>query len=183
MRVLAIVGLTGSGKSEAAKIAKQRGYPVLRFGDVTDWTLEEQGLPLTEANERKVREDLRKDLGMHAYAVKIYERILKLDVSTVVLDGLYSWQEYTFLREQFGSDLHLLATYTQKDIRYDRLASREVRPLTTEEAHSRDVAEIENLAKGGPIAFADYLITNNKTLEELRDKVIKILAKITSKGP
>jgi len=183
MRVLAIVGLTGSGKSEATKIAKQRGYPILRFGDVTDWTLEEQGLPLTEENERTVREALRRDLGMHAYAVKIYERIQKLDAPAVVLDGLYSWQEYTFLKEKFGSYLYLLAIYTQKSTRYERLASREIRPLSKEEAHSRDVAEIEKLAKGGPIAFADHLIVNNGSLEELRDKVLKVLDKVIPKGP
>ena len=47
------------------------------------------------------------------------------------------------------------------DIRYKRLESREVRPLTNIESESRDIAEIENIAKAGPIAYADYYILNN----------------------
>jgi len=31
----------------------------------------------------------------------------------------------------------------------------------------RDISEIEKLDKGGPIAFSDYLVMNDGTLEEL----------------
>jgi hypothetical protein len=41
------------------------------------------------------------------------------------------------------------------------LARREIRPLTEAESNSRDIAEIENLNKGGPIAIADYLLVND----------------------
>jgi len=40
--------------------------------------------------------------------------------------------------------------------------------LTAEETDRRDAAEIENLEKGGPIAAADYYVTNEGDLDALR---------------
>jgi len=48
-------------------------------------------------------------------------------------------------------------------LRYARLAARPERPLTPQEALERDIAEIETLDKGGPIAIADFAILNNTT--------------------
>lgn len=161
VKLIAIVGMPGAGKSIAASFFRDKGLPVLRFGDQTDIGLAELGLSLTEANERKYREDLRRELGMAAMAIKIEPRILSAakDHSLIVLDGLYSWEEYTYLTKKF-SQLHLLCIYAPPEIRYERLARRPVRPLTHDEARSRDIAEIENLNKGGPIAISDYLIIN-----------------------
>ena len=39
-----------------------------------------------------------------------------------------------------------------------------------EEAKRRDISEIENLAKGGPIVYADYYILNNNDMDSyIRD--------------
>ena len=59
--------------------------------------------------------------------------------------------------------------------RYARLAERQHRPLTLEEASSRDKSEIENLNKGGPISLADFTIINESTVEELRKQTEMIL--------
>jgi dephospho-CoA kinase len=48
---------------------------------------------------------------------------------------------------------------------------REIRPLTLSEAISRDISEIENIEKGGPIAFADYMVINDGTIKELKTKL------------
>ncbi len=39
---------------------------------------------------------------------------------------------------------------------------------------SRDISEIEKLDKGGPIAYTDYLIMNDGTLEELNKNLEKL---------
>lgn len=160
--VLAVVGMPGAGKSLICSYFLKKGYPVLRFGDATDRGLKEQGLPLTEENERAYREKLRQSLGMAAYAIKIEPRINQVlaKASLVILDGLYSFEEYEYLLGKFPI-LKLLAVYARPEIRYQRLSQRPVRPLAPKEARDRDVAEIVNLNKGGPIAMADYLVTNN----------------------
>lgn len=160
--LLAIVGMAGSGKSIASDFFRSKSIPVLRFGDQTDIGVKEAGLPLTEENERAYREQIRKELGMEAMAIKIEPRIIEASKTNrmVVLDGLYSWEEFVYLKKKFPQ-IKLLCIFTPPNLRYKRLAIRRVRPLTQPEAISRDVAEIENLHKGGPIAAADHLIVND----------------------
>ena len=92
MKVISIVGMTGSGKSEVASFFEQRGFVRIRFGDITDQEVEKRGLVLNEENEKYVRELLRKEHGMSAYAELNLPRINSaLESSNVVIDGLYSW--------------------------------------------------------------------------------------------
>src|SRR5215813_2207798 len=100
------------------------------------------------------------------------------DHETVVIDGLYSWSEYKTLRQMLTSDLVLLLVFVPRKLRYERLRTRRVRPLTIEEAESRDFEEIENLEKGGPIAVADYVIVNDVSLQKLMISIDNVLAEL-----
>jgi len=162
LKIVAIVGMPGAGKTIAADFFRSKKIPVLRFGDQTDIGLKEYGLEKNEKNERWYRERMRKELGMAAMAIKIFPRILEQakEHSLIVLDGLYSWEEFLFLKEKIP-DIQLLCIYAPPQVRYGRLKNRLVRPLNIEEAMSRDIAEIQNLNKGGPIAIADQLVINN----------------------
>ena len=82
-----------------------------------------------------------------------------------MIDGLYSWEEYTFLKEYYGEKFIVVAVWASPETRYARLADREKRGLTREEATSRDKAEIENVNKGGPIAMADITILNEFSMD------------------
>ncbi|HLD24849.1 MAG TPA: AAA family ATPase [Patescibacteria group bacterium] len=166
--LIAIVGLPGSGKTEAADYFRKHGFTVLRFGDQTDIGVKELGLPLTEENERRYREQIRKEFGMAAMAIKIEPRILKaIDTSDMIaLDGMRSWEEYVYLKEKFPQ-LLVLSIFASPKARYNRLANRRIRPLTESESKERDKAEIENLHSGGPIALADYVIKNEGTKPDL----------------
>lgn len=175
-RMYAIVGMCGSGKSVVCDYLESLGYNKIYFGGVTMQELEKAGLAVTPENEKKMRESLRKKYGMGAFASLLLAQIeASFEQGNVVLDGLYSWDEYVILKEKFGQSLEILAIVADKEIRYERLASREVRPLSREEAEKRDMAEIENLAKGGPIAFADYYLLNNGERKELEKNLEKIL--------
>ena len=166
-RIYALVGMCGSGKSVACEHFQKRGWDFVYFGGVTMDELKKRGLEKNEANERKVREELRAAYGPAAFAILLLPVIEeKLKKGSVVLDGLYSWSEYKVLEERFGDALKLIAIIADKHIRYDRLTRREIRPLTPEQAKSRDKAEIENLEKGGPIAVADFFVMNNGSIEE-----------------
>lgn len=179
MKVVAIVGMTGAGKSEVAGLFEKSGFTRIRFGDVTDEEVKKRGLELTEENERHVRELLRQEQGMAAYArLNLPQIDAALKDSDVVVDGLYSWEEYTFLKDYYGEKLCLVAVWASPATRYARLASRLNRPLTAEEAASRDRAEIENLNKGGPIAIADFTIINESSLEDLTRQTERVVSRI-----
>lgn len=176
-KIVAIVGMCGSGKSIASKYFEDLGYKNVYFGGVTMDKLKEAGLEVTPENEKMMREKLRSELGMGAYAKVLLPRILELSKDyDVVLDGLYSWSELKILEEEF--DMRTIAIVCDKNLRYDRLSKRDIRPFNNEEAKKRDITEIENIEKAGPIAYADYFIYNNGSMEEYYkrlDEIIKLL--------
>ena len=72
----------------------------------------------------------------------------------------------------------MVAVWASPETRYFRLAGREKRRLTLEEAASRDRAEIENVNKGGPIAMADFTVINEVSLVDFRRKVEEIAGRL-----
>lgn len=175
-KIVAIVGMCGSGKSVATDVFEQElKYKKIYFGGVTLDKLKEANLEVTPENEKMIREGLRRDLGMGAFAKILLPKIKELSKEeNVVLDGLYSWDEYKILSEELDN-LTMIAIVVDKNIRYSRLTTRDVRALTNEQAKNRDIAEIENSAKGGPIVYADYYILNNGNLEEYKNRLYEII--------
>ena len=177
--MVAVVGMAGAGKSEVAKVFVANGFARVRFGDATDAEIKKRGLPLNEETERYIRESLRQDCGMDIYAKLNLPRIDEaLKISDVVVDGLYSWEEYILLKDYYGARLSLVAVYSSPRTRHVRLGKRAKRSLTLDEAAGRDRAEIEKVNKGGPIAVADFTIINESTLESMKSVVKDIIAEI-----
>lgn len=174
--IIAIVGMCGAGKSIACDFFEKLGYQKVYFGNVTMEKLKEENLEINPENEKMMREKLRTELGMGAYAVVLLDKIKNLSKDhNVVLDGLYSWDELKILKAEFKDSLTSIAIVTDRHLRYERLSIREVRPLNNKEANDRDIAEIENIAKAGPIAYADYFIENNGTISDFHKKLENIL--------
>ncbi len=170
--------MPGAGKSFCVDYLKAKDIPSVYFGGITLEEVEKRGLPINEINEKMVRESIRADEGPGAYAKRIIDKIEKLfaeEHKRVVVDGLYSWTEYTLFEEHFGEQAKFVAIIAHRHQRHERLAKRPVRPLTKEEVDSRDRAEIENLEKGGPIARADYTVLNDSTPEKLLEDFNKVL--------
>ena len=169
-KVIAIVGLAGTGKSIATEYSQKKyNLESIYFGGFVLKEVQKRGLEITSNNERIVREDLRIMYGMDIMA-KLAHREIKTSLKqnkNVIIDGLYSFSEYTFLKQLFKERLILIAIHADKEIRYHRLMQREIRPLNTEEVDKRDYLEITMIEKGGPIAIADFHILNNKSENDL----------------
>jgi len=180
-KIIAVVGMPGSGKSLFSHYLHSQGLPVIRFGAVVTEEVERRGLSLNPKNERLVREELRAMHGMDVVArfslPRIRDRFKRHEF--LVIDGLYSFSEYKLLRKEFDDDLVVVAIVSQRALRYGRLAARPERPLTPTEALQRDFQEIENLEKGGPIAIADVTIVNDGTSDELMSKALDFGATFT----
>jgi dephospho-CoA kinase len=176
--LFAIVGMAGSGKSAACDTLRDLGWGYIRFGQITIDRLKEEGREITEENEKQMREKLREEHGMGAFAVLSLPKIEKaLEDGPVVIDGLYSWSEYKILKEKFRDHIKVIHVYTSPEVRYRRLDRRNhveadgahrMRRLTPQEAKKRDYAEIENIEKGGPIAMADFTVVNEDSLDYLQ---------------
>lgn len=178
--VIGLVGMTGSGKSTVREAFEKNGFVNIYFGGIVVEEVKRRGLEVNEVNERFIREELRANEGMDVMASRSTP---KIDTSLasgnkVVIDDLYSFSEYKLLRTKYSDAFMLIAIISSAQQRYDRLAVRPIRPLTRNEAISRDFAEIENIEKGGPIAIADYYILNDGNIENLQTQIDKLLALI-----
>lgn len=180
-KVIALVGMPGSGKSTCVNHLVKKGFPSVYFGGITIDEVKARGMEVNEANEKLVREDIRAKEGLGAYARRIMTKIEALfedDHDRVVADGLYSWTEYKIFKERFGKEVTIIAITAPRHSRHERLANRPVRPLTDDEVTAREYAEIENLEKGGPIANADFTLVNNRTEQDLLNDLDKVLEEI-----
>ena len=177
IKIIATVGLCGSGKSVLSDYLEKQGFTRFYFGGITMEQIKKRGLEINEKNERQIREELRKQYGMAAYAILSLPKIEKAiqQGKKILIDGLYSFSEYKILKKRFSDSLSVIAVYTPKTLRYEHLKQRAIRPLTVQEAISRDLAEIENIEKGGPIALADYTLINDSTKEDLIQNLENIL--------
>ena len=175
-KIIAVVGLCGSGKSIVCEHIEKNGYKKIYFGAIVIDEVKKRGLKIIEENEKKVREELRETYGMFAMAIKSKDKIdtfLKAG-HDVLIDGLYSMSEYRVLIDVY-TNMTMIAVFTPKKLRYKRLTERKIRPLTKEEAEQRDFDEIDNIEKGGPIAIADYTVINDGSVKHLTDQVDAIL--------
>lgn len=169
--------VAGSGKSIVGEYMRKKGFPIVRFGQIVIDEVARLGLKINPESEKLARIKIRSEYGMAACATLSVSRVHALlhDNEIVVIDGLYSFSEYRELRREFGNSLVVIAVFTPRDIRYERLAARNERPLTRSEAVSRDTHEIESVEKGGPIAIADHLILNNKSEKWLEQQIEELL--------
>ena len=182
--IVAVVGLTGSGKTDATLRFIAAGFARVGFNDPVYEELLRQNLERNEKNERAVREQLRRDFGASVMADRSLERIEQELAAgkKIVVESLYSWAEYKTMKEKFGERFFVLAIYAPPDIRYQRLGARPARPLSPEIAASRDYAEIEPpVEKAGPIAMADWTIANIYPHDEFINAVDVLIADLKNR--
>lgn len=173
-KIVAFVGLSGSGKSVATDYVTEKGYPKVYFGGVVLDAMTKAGLEFIQENEQPFREELRNKEGKDYIAKFMIGQIHDLfdaGQHRVIADGLYTWTEYKTLKKEFPGELFVVAIVTPKHLRHHRLMNRAIRPLSQPEADQRDWAEIENLEKGGPIAIADHYIMNDGNLDNLHKQI------------
>jgi dephospho-CoA kinase len=187
-KLVCITGLTGAGKSVASDFFVKKGFQYLRFGQIVLDEVKKRGLTPIEENERPIREEFRKKYGMAAMATLNLENFKRLLKNGGTLgDGLYSFEEYKVLKNEFGKRFITVTIYAPPELRYERLTKRKLlkndknlrnRPATKEAAESRDYAELENLNKGATIALSDYTVVNTKSLQYFYKQLDEICKEI-----
>ena len=173
-KIIALVGLAGSGKSSAVEYLTKKGFPKIYFGGVIYKAMDEAGIEPTWDNQQKFREEIRQREGKDFVIRRVIKNIRDLinaGQNKIVLDGLYTWSEYKILKHEFPGQVVVIAIVTPKHLRYQRMIKRLERPMQPREVDQRDWSEIENLEKGGPIAIADYFIINDSDLTQLHQKI------------
>ncbi|MFB6185003.1 MAG: AAA family ATPase [Haloarculaceae archaeon] len=178
MTVIGIVGLPGSGKSEAAAVATAEGVPVVTMGDVIRAACRDRGLD-PASDHGTVAKALREEHGPAAIAERslpIIEEKLA-DSETVLVDGIRSDVEVERFVEAFGEDFLLVAVEAPFETRARRLDLRG-RDAGADEG-GESLAERDERERGfgmdDAIEMADVTVDNTGSLESFQSTIRTLL--------
>ena len=175
MRVIGVVGLPGSGKSEAAAVADELGIPVITMGDVIRQACRDRGLD-PASHHGEVAQALRNEGGKAAIAEKsvpmIEEALVAYD--TVLVDGIRSDAEVDRFVEAFGDDFTLVRVEAPFEVRAERIDARGRDDTAAESLGERDEREL-GFGMGEAMDRADVVVENTDSLEAFHDRVRAIL--------
>lgn len=179
MRIIGTVGLPGSGKGEAAAVAREEGIPVVTMGDVIREETRRRGLDPAE-HHGQVAGALREEEGETAIAdrcIPAVREAAEAGEGVVLVDGLRSMAEVERFQEAFGEDFLLVAIEAPFDLRAERLGARgrEETDLDREKLREREERE-RGFGMGEVIDAADLTIENTDSLDRFRDRVRAVLA-------
>ncbi|MEM2535977.1 MAG: AAA family ATPase [Candidatus Hadarchaeales archaeon] len=181
LKVVGLVGLQGAGKTEVAKVALSLGIPCIRMGEVVLTEIRRRGLEINEENVGKVANELREKGGKGIVARLCLPLIREklVENGMVVVDGIRAMEEVEELRKAFGKDVVIVGIWASPSLRYSRIASRR-REDDAEDYEGfirKEKRELE-WGVGNALSLADFLLINEGTLEELREKAMEFFRRL-----
>ncbi|WP_224448151.1 AAA family ATPase [Haloprofundus salilacus] len=185
MRVIGTVGLPGSGKGEAATVAREEGVPVVTMGDVIRRECRDRGLDPAQ-HHGEIAKALREENGPDAIAARslpLIEEYRKTN-ETVLVDGLRSNIEVERFEEAFGDEFSLVSIEAPFELRRERVTDRG-RDLGEDDGgeglRARDEREL-GFGMGEAMERADVRIENTGSLESFRKQIRGIIRGGTESG-
>ena len=178
MHVIGTVGLPGSGKGEAATVAREDGIPVVTMGDVVRQETADRGLDPTK-DHGKVAQALRDENGPAAIAERslpmIEDRLA--DHDAVLVDGIRSDTEVDVFEERFGDAFTLVSIEAPFDVRAERIDARGRDAGETDGGEglaARDERE-RGFGMDEAMARADVVVENTDTLEAFHTRIRRLI--------
>lgn len=177
MKILAIVGLPGSGKTTAIEAINDLGC-VVTMGDVVRNEAKRRDIEPSGSNLGKIAQQLRKNEGPGIIAKKCVELIKKKKDNIIIIDGIRSLAEVNVFRKFWKFPIIAVIVDEKKRLRRLFKRSRSDDPKNLEELKARDNREL-NFGLDEVLQEADYKIYNNSTIDDLkkeaRDVVLKVI--------
>lgn len=177
MKIIAFTGMPFSGKSEAVKIAKKQGIPVVRMGDMIWEETKKQGLELNDQNVGMIANDMRKTHGKNIWAKRTLEKINSMKrTDLLVIDGVRNIEEVETFEKELGKDFLLIAIEVSDETRHKRamIRGRKDDSMDPDLIKERDRRELF-WGLGNVIASADSVVINEGGIEEFKAKIKKLL--------
>ena len=187
---IGLVGQIRAGKQEVVNYLKKKGFLYFSLSDEVREEAWRRGIKkFSRKDLQDIGDDLRKRFGVDVLARRIYKKLLKQENGRMVVDSIRNPAEVRFLRRR--GNFFLVGVKALRRIRYGRVlkAVREgdgklIRWEEFLKADRRDwgVGQ-KNFGQqvGKTMAEADFVIRNNKGLDELYAQTEAILVKIYKK--
>lgn len=178
VRVICLAGMPGCGKEEFVTVARERGLPVVRMGDVVREEAKRRGLRFSDesvggmAHEERVK---------HGFGIWAERTIPMIGDRVTVVDGVRAREEVEAFRRTFGDDLVVVAIHASPRTRYARIVQRARGDdvLSMEEFRRREEREL-GWGLGEVIATADHMIVNEGNRDAMRAQSANVLDSLAS---
>ena len=185
--IIGITGTLGAGKGTIVEyLLKNKGFKHYSARDFISEEVKKRGLEINRDTLTAVANDLRAQHSPQYVIEQLFYRAQKAG-GNAVIESVRTPGEVAFLRKQ--PDFYLFAVDADPEIRYQRIKLRgsatdhidfetflanEKREMSTTDPNK------QNLSKC--IEMADYVFYNNGNMEELFDKLEKVLSEIQKPG-
>jgi len=166
LRIVAVTGMPGAGKSTATKALLAKGWTRVVMGDVIREETKRRGLEPNSKNTGEVMKELRNQKGEAAVAELCLETIRVSGSDRVVVDGIRSMSEVVTFRK--NAKVLLIGVHASPDRRFMLLKERgrSDDPISIEMFEARDQREL-GVGIGTAIAMADEVVSNEHSTQEL----------------
>jgi len=183
--VLGFVGLPCAGKREAIDyLTKKHGFFYSSTSDRIREEIQSQGKKITRLNLQKIGGELRNKFGPDILARRTWEKILSSGEKKVVIDSIRGKEEVEFFRRV--ADFCLVAILADPRKRFERMKKRgrEADPKTWEEFKKMEARDKTGDGRDveACIEMADFKVENNGTIEELENRIEKVLKRLPAKN-
>ena len=177
--LVGVTGMSGSGKATIKQIAEAMEYSTVIMGDEVREEAKRRSLEPTPENLGAIMLKLREEEGLATIAKRCIPKIENTKSNIVIIDGVRSLAEVEEFKRH-SKNFTLIAVYASPKTRFQRLFHRERSdaPRSWQTFVERDLREL-NIGLGDAIAMADYMIVNEGTKEQIRQKAREFLEDVT----
>ena len=186
--LIGLTGKNGSGKGEAAKFLKERGFHYLSLSDAVRAEAKKRKKKITRENLIAIGNELREKHGAGVLAKRL---VNELEVDRhYVIDSIRHPEEVKALRERNG--FALVRVEANPKVRFNRikLRGRENDPKTFSEFKRLEGVEGKSKVRSDQqldqtLQLANHVVQNNGSLEKLHQKIAELMMTIakSSKRP
>ena len=175
MKVVALTGMPGCGKSVVVEQLINEGYETLYMGTIVREEMAAQEIDATSKNVRNFATELREKHGDDVVARRCLDelksKIERSKEKPVIIEDIKGIAEVEYFRRELGTDFALIAIHVPPKTRFERSKNRDgewddktIKDF--EEFQWRDKMEMKwGLSEA--IALADHIIINDSTEKDL----------------
>lgn len=182
--IIGLTGKVGSGKGTILEILKEKGFFATSISDCIREEVRERGEEITRDKLQDVGDEKRGKFGPSIWAEKTWEKVISQECPNAVIDSIRAEAEADFLKSH--NNFTLIGVMAPAEVRFQRIKERgrESDPKTFKEFIAVENKDIKSgIGDEGRdinrcLEKADFVVENNGTIEELKEKIEKVLNKL-----
>lgn len=171
--IIAVTGRICAGETSFCKVLEKRGFKRISLSDIIREKLREQGKPVVRKNMDELGDNIRKEKGK-AWLAKVALETMK--EGNWVIDSVYVPEEGELIRSRGG---YIVGIVAPPKIRYERAKARGDKYKGLEDFVKLDDFD-QRWGIDKMVEDADFIISNDGTLEDFENSVELVLETISS---